>query len=359
MPIEKLGGGSVDKIKKGGRMKKRRIAFIGLLVISLASLVAACVPTAPGITPIRWGTSKVGSTGYMALVGVTTILGKEMPDYSFSVYPQPGAIASMKAYADGDLEACYGADVGFIEMYNVEKRFEAFVAKRMPVQTFWSYTLETTLAVHAGKTDAYQKWGDIAGKKVFDGPLGWDVRANLVKSLDILGVTFEHIEVDIKMVADALEKGDIEATLVYTTAGASPAPWIREVEIATDIAILNPSTDEIDKLKAAGVWVTEIDPEKAYATDVHVDTIYACPFYYGFHVGVEIPEEVVYRMLTVLDEHKGDLATYDPGFEALAEDFVGMQVRGISSIPDVPVHPGLAKFLKEHAAWEPEWEIAS
>lgn len=339
---------------------KHKLVMVMLSVALIVGLVlTSCVPAGPEITPIRWGTSKVGSTGYMALVGVTTILGKEMPDYSFSVYPQPGAIASMKAHADGDLEACYAADVGFTEMYNAEKRFEGFVAKRMPVQTFWSYTLETTLAIHAGKTDAYKKWGDITGKKIFDGPLGWDVRANLVKSLDILGVTFDHVEVDIKTVADALERGDIEATLVYTTTGASPAPWIREVEIATDMAILNPSADEIDKLKAAGVWVMEIDPEKAYATDVHVDTIYACPFYYGFHVGVEIPEEVVYRMLTVLDEHKEDLAKYDPGFEALAEDFVGMQVRGISSVPDVPVHPGLAKFLKEHAAWEPEWAIAS
>ena len=339
-------------------MKKRRIAVIGLLVVSLVSLMVACVPAGPEITPIRWGTSKVGSTGYMALVGVTTILGKEMPDYSFSVYPTPGAIASMKAHADGDLEACYASDIGFIEMYNAEKRFEGFVAKRMPVQTFWSYTLETTLAVHAGKTDVYKKWGDIAGKKIFDGPLGWDTRASLVKSLDTLGIPFEHVEIDLTMVADALEKGDIEATIVYTTTGASPAPWIREVEIAIDIAILNPSADEIDKLKAAGVWVMEIDPEKAYATDVHVDTIYACPFYYGFHVGVEVSEEEVYRMLTILDEHKEDLATFDPGFGALAEDFVGMQVRGISSVPDVPVHPGLAKFLKEHAAWEPEWEIA-
>jgi hypothetical protein len=48
----------------------------------------------------------------------------------------------------------------------------------------------------------------------------------------------------------------------------------------------------------------------------------------------------------------------DPGFAPMGRDFVGMQVKGINANPTIPVHSGLAKFLKEHKAWNDKWKIA-
>jgi hypothetical protein len=42
----------------------------------------------------------------------------------------------------------------------------------------------------------------------------------------------------------------------------------------------------------------------------------------------------------------------------MATDFVGMQVQGIAANPDIPVHPGLVKFLRENKAWNDKWKIA-
>jgi hypothetical protein len=42
----------------------------------------------------------------------------------------------------------------------------------------------------------------------------------------------------------------------------------------------------------------------------------------------------------------------------MARNFVGMQVQGINGCPEAPVHAGLAKFLKEHKAWNNKWTIA-
>jgi TRAP-type uncharacterized transport system substrate-binding protein len=35
-----------------------------------------------------------------------------------------------------------------------------------------------------------------------------------------------------------------------------------------------------------------------------------------------------------------------------------LQVEAISLAPEVPVHPGLAKLLKEYGAWKEAWKIA-
>ena len=34
-----------------------------------------------------------------------------------------------------------------------------------------------------------------------------------------------------------------------------------------------------------------------------------------------------------------------------------MQVAGINANPHIPVHAGLAKFLKEHKAWNDKWTV--
>jgi hypothetical protein len=68
--------------------------------------------------------------------------------------------------------------------------------------------------------------------------------------------------------------------------------------------------------------------------------------------------ETVYTMLNAFYQNREKLAAADPGFTPLARDFVGMQVGGISANPDVPVHAGLARFLKEHKAWNDKWKVA-
>jgi len=55
---------------------------------------------------------------------------------------------------------------------------------------------------------------------------------------------------------------------------------------------------------------------------------------------------------------RDNLAKADPGFAPMARDFVGMQVKGINANPTIPVHAGLAKFLKEKKAWNEKWKIA-
>ena len=64
-------------------------------------------------------------------------------------------------------------------------------------------------------------------------------------------------------------------------------------------------------------------------------------------------------MLTVLEAAAGDLVKLEAGFGPLSKDFAGFQVKGIKSIPEVPIHPGLAKYLKEKGLWDPSWVIAN
>jgi hypothetical protein len=307
---------------------------------------------------LKWGTSAVGSSGHRALTTLAATLNREMPNYRIAVLPLPGAILTVKGHATGELDAYYGADIAFYELANDINRFKGFKAqiKRQPVQSFWLYTVEVGVGIRARDREKYRKWGDLSGEPIFTGPLPWDVRAHLERAFGVLGVKHRYVNVDLATVGSVLEKGDIKAFITYTNAEATPPPWIIEASLATDWAILNPSPEEFDLLRKAGFRTVEVRPE-VFKKNVHVDKVVYLPFYYGFHVGLEVPDADAYKMLTVIEKNVAELAKGSADFEQVRKDMVGMQRKGVeSSIDLVPVHPGLARWMREKGVWDPKWD---
>jgi TRAP-type uncharacterized transport system substrate-binding protein len=330
-----------------------------LLFLVLAGLVlSAPLEAWSQARDIKWGTSAVGSAGHRALTNLAAVLNREMPNYRIAALPLPGAILTIKQYATGELDAYYGADIAFHELANDINRFKGFKAqmKRQPVQSFWLYTVEVGVGVHSRDRDKFRQWRDLSGQPVFTGPLPWDVRAHLERAFGVLGTKHRYVNVDLATAGSALERGDIKGFITYTNAEAAPPPWIIEASLTTDWAILNPSPEEVGLLKKAGFATVEIKPD-VFKRNIHVDRVVYLPFYYGFHVGLEVPDEDAYRMLKVIEKHVAELAGMSGDFAQIEKDMVGMQRKGVeSSIDLVPVHPGLARYMREKGVWDSRWD---
>ena len=326
-----------------------------LLVAALA--VAWGTAASSQVKEIPWGTSAVGSSGHKALVALAEVLNREMPKYQITVQPTPSAIITVKGYATGQFDGYYGADIAFYELANDLNRFKGFKPsmKRQPVQSFWAFTVEVGTAVHSRDKDKFKGWKDLAGKPIFTGPLPWDVRAHLERAYGALGVKHNYRQVDLSAAGSLLQGGGIEGFIIYTNAEATTAPWITEASLAADWAALNPSADEIARLKKAGFAVTEVDPA-AFKRDVHAKKVVLLPFYYGFHVGLEVPENDLYQMLKVIEKSTSELVKADAGFAQIAKSMPEMQRLGVNSSAHlVPIHPGLAKYMREKGVWEQKW----
>jgi len=333
--------------------------FKRALVLLVAGLMAAFAASAwSQVKEIPWGTSAVGSSGHKALVALAEVLNREMKNYRVTVQPTPGAIVTVKGYATGQFEGYYGADIAFYELANDVNRFRGFKPsmKRQPVQSFWTFTVEVGTAIHSRDKGKFKGWSDLNGKAVFTGPLPWDVRAHLERAYGALGVRHQYRQVDLSAAGSLLQGGGIEAFIIYTNAEATTAPWITEASLAADWAVLNPTASEIENLKIAGFATTEVKPE-TFKKNVHADKVILLPFYYGFHVGLEVPEDDLYRMLTVIEKNAAELAKTDAGFAQIAKDMPGLQRRGVASSVDyVPIHPGLAKYMREKGVWDAKWD---
>lgn len=333
-----------------------RNRFLAVLAVGLMTWAA---PASAQVKDIPWGTSAVGSSGHKALVVLADVLNREMKQFRVTVQPTPGAIISVKGYATGQFDGFYGADIAFYELANNTNRFKGFKSsmKRQPMQSFWAFTVEVGTGIHERDKGKMKRWADLSGKNIFTGPLPWDVRAHLERAYSTLGVKHNYRQVDLSTTGSLLQSGGIDGFIIYTNGEATTAPWITEASLATQWVALNPSSEEIAALKKAGFAVTEVKPGVFKKEAVGVDKVVLLPFYYGFHVGLELSEQEVYDMLKVIEKNVAALAKSDPGFSQLAADMPGMQKKGVeSSVNFVPVHPGLAKYMREKKVWDAKWD---
>ncbi len=337
-----------------------------LLTVSAAALLAAVTGTAVTSAnaqerkSIRWSTSSVDSYGYKVAAQMVKIAEEALGgEYTITVNPYPSTTGAMKAAMDGTGEIGYTADVGMTQLYEGEGGFKNYApGKGKLVHTWYAYPMESFMAVPAEKAAEYKCLKDLSGKPTFFTPAGYMNWLNFQRMYKALGYDFKHVQIDPKTQADALKGGTIAGSVAYTTAGRSLAPYWKETEVRMDVRVVNPCPDEVEKLKAKGLSITPVNP-KVFAKDVGVKEIEGVPILFGYNMRVDMPEGVVYKLISAFYKNRDVLAKAEPGFTPMAKDFIGMQVAGIKANPGIPVHAGLAKFLKEHKAWDDKWKIAT
>ena len=334
-----------------------------LLATALAAgfTLSSFAPAEAQRTTLRWATSDVGSYGYAVGSLISEVLQQNLgDDYAVVVQPFPSTTAAMKATMNGEAEFSYTADVGMRGLYDNEPPYEGFQPTAGTlVHTLYVYPMETFLVVPANAADQYSGYGDFDGEPMFFTPAGYMNWLNMRRIWSALGYEFNHVEIDSATTADALEAGSVVGAAAYTTAGASLPTWWREAELRADITVINPTEEEVQKLRAAGLSPMEINPANAFSQEVGVDTILGVPIYFAYNVRADMDADLVQRILNILNDNVQSLAEGDAGFAPLARDFVGTQAAGIAANPDIPVHPGLAAFLQEHGAWQDSWQVAA
>lgn len=335
------------------------------LALSAAGLATAIVATTSPLAQsqerksIRWSTSSVDSYGYKVAAAMVKVAEEALGgEYTITVNPYPATTAAMKAAMDGNGEIGYTADVGMTQLYAGEGGFKNYTpGKGKLVHTWYAYPMESFMAVPADKAAQFKCLKDLSGKPTFFTPAGFMNWLNFQRMYKALGYDFKHVQIDPKTQSDALKGGTIAGSVAYTTSGASLAPYWKETEVRMDVRVVNPCPDEIAKLKASGMTIADVST-KVFAKDVGVQNIQGVPILFAYNMRADMPEDVVYKLLSAFYKNRDALVKSDAGFTPMAKDFIGMQVNGIKANPQIPVHAGLAKFLKEHKAWDDKWTIA-
>jgi TRAP transporter TAXI family solute receptor len=343
------------------KMKAYVLTVSGAAVAAVAAAATLQPAAAQERKSLRWTTSAVGSYGYTVAASMAKIVEEALGgQYTVTVHPYTSPTVAMKAVMNGEGEIAYTADVGMTQFHARTGGFKDYQPTKPEIaHTWYAYPMESLMATSAKEADKFKCWRDFSGKPVFYTTAGFMNWLNWQRIYKALGYDFKHVQIDLKSNADALQAGTIVGSATYTTAGKSLAPYWKETEIRMDIKVVNPCPDEIEKVKAAGLAVVDVDPKAAFTKDVGPSPIKGVPILFGYNARLDMPEDVVYKMVNAFYKNKDNLAKTDAGFTLMAKDFIGMQVQGIKANPEIPVHPGLAKFLKEHKAWDDKWKVGA
>jgi uncharacterized protein len=339
----------------------------GVVLFGAASAIAAvfAISTLPGAEAqqrksLRWSTAQVGSYGYTVAAAMAKVLEQALGgEYTVTVQPYASPTVAMKAVMDGEGEIAYTADIGMTQFAERSGPFKDYKpSKPELVHTWYAYPMETMMATTVKGAETLKCWKDFSGKPVYFTQAGFQNWLNWQRIFKTLGYEFKHVQIDNKANADALEQGTIVGSGIYTTAGRSLPPYWKETEVRMDFKVINPCPDEVAKIKAAGLGIINVEAKDAFAKDVGATTLQGVPILFGYNLRADASEDLVYKMVKAFYDRKDELVQLEPGFAPLAKDFVGMQVQGINANPQIPVHAGLARFLKEHKAWDDKWKVA-
>jgi TRAP-type uncharacterized transport system substrate-binding protein len=140
-------------------MKKVKLGLVLGLAVVLVSAFALPNPAAAKYI-WRWGTSNPGAYGYKVSAFLSDYLRRGMPDYDVTVYPYVSTTANIKSFLVGNLESTYSAEPGLRKLYSFQKPFKGFEpnVKQMPVQSLWTYTMETHILTLPKNKDKYRSW---------------------------------------------------------------------------------------------------------------------------------------------------------------------------------------------------------
>ena len=343
-------------------LSKGRLCSFAAATAAFALTLASAIPAdAQDRKSIRWTTSQVGSYGYTIAASMAKVLEKALGgEYTVTVQPYQSPTVAMKAVMNGEGEIAYTADIGMTQFQERVGPFKDFQpSKPELVHTWYAYPMESMMATPAKGADSFKCWKDFSGKPVFFTQAGFQNWLNWQRIFKTLGYDFKHVQIDVKSNADAMEQGTIVGSATYTTAGKSLAPYWKETEIRMDFRVVNPCPDEVVKLKAAGLAVVDVDPKGAFSKNVGPSTRH------GRADPVRLQRQDRYAGSRRLQNDQGFLRTEGRTGEArcgLHADGKGIHRHAGARYQFQPANsgtPGLAKFLKEHKAWNDKWKVAT
>ncbi|MCD6419228.1 MAG: TAXI family TRAP transporter solute-binding subunit [Synergistetes bacterium] len=247
------------------------------------------------------------------------------------------SVANARAIANGEAQmAIIQNDVTW-EAYNGKVRFKGHPVKNMRgIATLYPEAIQIVVRADS-KIKTLQ---DLVGKRVVVGAAGSGCAAAAQRVLTAAGIwnKINKIYQTFSEAAQSLVLGQIDANF---TVIAFPAPAVNMTAVRVPIHLIPIPDNVIKKLHTSGYpfYVKVIIPKKTYnGMDRDVQTVAVRS---TLVAGSKVPTKIVYDVTKILYTNLDDLAKAHQVAKQIkiSQAFDGLMV---------PLHPGAAKFFKEH-----------
>lgn len=312
-------------------MKKIRMMLVGVLVISLMSLVMACPAPVEKVTIYTGGTA---GTYYPLGGAMAKIITDYAPGVEATAVTSGASVTNARKIGEKEADIILlQNDIASYAYYGAEMFEGSPVENIRGIATLYPELIQ--IIALEGINTVY----DLKGKKVGIGAPGSGTAACALQILNAAGITGANTDfrdLDFKEVSTALKDKTIDAGVIVAgipTAAVIDVATVREV---MPVAV----PDEIyEKIKSQyPFYVKTLIPAGTYkGMDKDVQTVAVMAM---LAIRSDFTEDVVYEITKAIFEHTDILvATHKRAVDITLETALD----GMS----IPLHPGVEKYLKE------------
>jgi TRAP transporter TAXI family solute receptor len=344
-------------------IKRYPAAVLSMLVSILVASVILWFSISPSYAAsagdkVSWRVicGEEGGLAYGMSGGLSKFISERVNN--LQMLPEPGGtVAGARLVSRGEATATYGNPGLLQEAYAGKGPFEKTpLGKVKPLHTIYFYPVTMFMVVRADSN--IHKIDDLAGKKI---SLGTPAVGLTTASVDLFKAWGLWDKVDNRWIsmsdfAEALKAERVDAVLGWTVGDFSAGTTVVQIDLYSKVRVLSLSDAQKKAVpKVVGLSYRTTPAKSGFKQNIGVDAIPGWAFWYGFHWASDADPELVYKTVKAFFDGRKELLKISRAFEVFAADPKDAALSAISSAPEVPVHPGAARYYKEIGIWQKNW----
>jgi len=304
---------------------------------------------------VRWraGTPGEGSSTFAIANGLSRILDEQESSIDLEVASYSGSNEAIRLVGRGE-DAMAGSALPLAAAANRDEE----PVPDGPADFTGDNALEYKPVQALNFLDFRMYWITLEGNDIetvddFEGrDIGVFQRGAAFNNLTLLSVTdmldkVNEQYVGFNEIASALDTGRIDATGFYAGQGTVPAGWQTQLINDDRVQIVTWSDEQLEQIGDSGYATpAPVQVNDIFEKDLPMETVMGNAIPYGFFPRENLSEERVYQFTKTLLDNADQIAE----FSAEVEHFT-TQYASESLSPGMPVHSGVARYLKEEDLW--------
>ncbi len=323
-------------------IKKWVTITLMITIILSITLIVSAQKDLTEYKEITWSSVSLGSSAHMILTSIGSVINRHEPSLKITVQPTGGSMENPRLIADEAVDICH-TTMG----YNAFHGLADFKEDGPLEDLMFLFTLYENAAFFITRADSdIYTMEDLAGKTVSFMAFGSAARSWSTVILEAYGL-FDEVKPTFPGISeqyDLLRDGAIDAAITYHS-GNIPSPTLYQADTTMDLRYLKMDRSLLEKATEQYSWygTTTVTADTLDGLD---EDIVALADYSSQYADSRMSEEVAYKIIKTIYENVDEITTYHKLGKSLK-----LEKALAGAHPDIPVHPGAAKYYKEMGVW--------
>lgn len=327
--------------------RRRVLEGAGALALSGAALPLVRLRPASAQEVLQWGSSSLGSTGYVIIEALAWAANQysELRNSSMST---AGGAENMALLQQGLLDFAQTTSSDWKPAVSGEEPYP----EPVEVYQMFSYTIWNLHPMVRADSDI-QSLDDLRGRRVMPATAAGATAGMWQTVFEAAGIAqdVDWTYGSWRESYNAMKSGAADCIPTLLTNGR-PSPVLEELQTAADVRVLPVPEDLIAKAQEQnpGILKATLTPE-AWGTLEEPRTMLSISGILGVHPRID--EETAYAVTKAVFDNVEEVRSKGVQLHDVSLEFATQHL-----MPQYPVHPGAARYFREQGVWRDELEVA-